>query len=163
MNRFLATAMILAGATALGIGCSHHNVHDTRAVKIGVLTCESVPGSHFSMLVHSSTDFDCVMHHSGMEDRYRAEAGVGLGVDAHWRKTETLRFSVFSTHAGEPRGFLAGRFVGARASATLGVGGGAKVLVGGGDRHLTLKPLALSTNTGVGVSAGLAHLTLEAQ
>ena len=162
MNRFLATAMILAGATALGIGCSHHNVHDTRAVKIGVLTCESVPGSHFSMLVHSSMDFECVIPHAGIQDRYRAQAGVALGVDTHWRKSETLRFSVFATHAGEPAGFLAGRFVGARASATLGVGGGAKVLVGGGERHITLKPIALSTSSGVGVSAGLAHLTLEA-
>lgn len=162
MNRF-SPSILFAMTAALGLGCSHHNVHDTRAVKVGVLTCESVEGSHFSLLVHSSTDYECKIVHSGIQDRYRAQAGIAAGVDSHWRKAETLRFTVFSAHAGEPEGFLAGRFVGARASATLGAGGGAKVLVGGGDRHLTLKPLALSTSTGVGVSAGIAHLTLEAR
>lgn len=146
----------------LTAACSHHNVHDTRGVKVGVLTCRSVPDTSMSLLVHSVTDVECVIEHSGIEDRYKGEAGVALGVDVHWNRDETLRYTVLSTHgATEPKGFLAGRFTGAKVGASLGVGGGLQILVGGGEEHLTLQPLALETTTGLSVHGGLGYLYLE--
>jgi hypothetical protein len=152
----------LCGAVLLAAACSHHNMHETRGVKVGVLTCKNIPDSNFSLLIHSTTDVECTIEHSGIEDKYKGEAGVALGVDLNWNRNETLRYTVFATHgADEPRGFLAGRFTGVKAGASLGMGGGLQVLVGGGKEHITLQPLVLETTTGMSVHGGLGYLYLE--
>ncbi len=56
---------------------------------------------------------------------------------------------------------LAGKYVGATASATAGVGIGAKVLIGAGDKNISLQPIALEANKGFGASAGLGFLYIE--
>ena len=153
---------VLCGAALFAAACSHHNLHNTRGVKVGVLTCNNIPETNFTLLIHSTTDVVCTINHSGIEDRYKGEAGVALGVDLHWNRKETLRYTVFATHgASEPKGFLAGRFTGAKLGASLGVGGGLQVLIGGGKQHLTLNPLALETTTGLSAHGGLGYLYLE--
>jgi hypothetical protein len=152
----------LSGAVLLAAACSHHNVHNTRGAKVGVLTCKNIPDTNFSLLIHSTTDVECTINHSGIEDRYKGEAGVALGVDVHWKRNETLRYTVFAMHgADEPKGFLAGRFTGPKLGASLGAGGGLQVLIGGGKQHITLQPLALETTTGLSVHGGLGYLYLE--
>jgi len=152
----------LGGVVLSVVACSHHNVHETTGVKVGVLVCKSIPDTSMSLLIHSTTDVECTISHSGIEDKYKGEAGVALGVDIHWNRSETLRYTVIATHgADEPKGFLAGRFTGVKAGASLGAGGGLQVLVGGGKQHLTLQPLALETTTGLSVHGGLGYLYLE--
>ncbi len=160
-THFIAT---LCGAALSAVSCSHHNVHETTGVKVGVLICKSIPNTSMTLLIHSTTDVECTINHSGIEDKYKGEAGVALGVDIHWNRNETLRYTVIATHgADEPKGFLAGRFTGVKAGASLGVGGGLQVLVGGGKEHITLQPLALETTTGLSVHGGLGYLYLEAE
>lgn len=152
----------LCGAVLFAVSCTHHNLHETSGVRVGVLTCKSVPGTNVSLLIHSTTDVECTINHSGIEDKYKGEAGIALGVDIHWNRNETLRYTVFATHgAGEPKGFLAGRFTGVKAGASLGAGGGLQLLVGGGESHITLQPLALETHTGLSVHGGVGYLYLE--
>jgi hypothetical protein len=57
---------------------------------------------------------------------------------------------------------LAGRYVGGTLGASAGVGVTASALVGGGAKNVSLQPLALGAQTGVGASGGIGFLNLEA-
>ena len=58
-------------------------------------------------------------------------------------------------------GALAGNFAGATASATVGVGAGANVLIGGSNQSISLQPLSIEGNTGLNVAAGIGAITLH--
>jgi Protein of unknown function (DUF992) len=62
---------------------------------------------------------------------------------------------------GLHRGALAGTYVGINADASLGLGAGAKVLVGGSHRTISLQPLSVSGQVGVNLALGVAGLTLR--
>jgi hypothetical protein len=57
---------------------------------------------------------------------------------------------------------LQGTYRGVEADASLGLGGGAKVLVGGSSDSVSLQPLSLEGETGVNVAIGVAALKLQA-
>jgi hypothetical protein len=57
-------------------------------------------------------------------------------------------------------GALAGSYAGTTASATVGVGLGANVLIGGSNNTIALQPLSIEGNTGLNVAAGIAAITL---
>jgi hypothetical protein len=56
---------------------------------------------------------------------------------------------------------LAGKYVGATGDVSLGLGAGAKVLVGGSHRTVTLQPLSVEGQVGVNLALGVAGLTLR--
>ena len=58
-------------------------------------------------------------------------------------------------------GDLAGSYVGASASATVGVGLGANALVGGSGNTFALQPVSVQGQTGLSVAAGVAGLELR--
>ena len=58
-------------------------------------------------------------------------------------------------------GALAGNYVGAAADASFGIGGGAKVLVGGFQRSFTLQPISLQAQTGVNLAVTVASMKLS--
>ena len=55
----------------------------------------------------------------------------------------------------------AGKYVGATSDVSLGLGAGAKVLVGGSHRTVTLQPLSVEGEVGVNLALGVAGLTLR--
>ena len=159
----LRASGLLAAAALLLAGCSHHNVHQTRGIRVGVLTCRTVPGTGISLFIHSVVDVECEIRHSGIEDHYDGQAGIALGLDLRWERNETTRWTVLAASSAleEPRGFLAGRFVGPKASLTLGGGAGVEVLFGGGERQIALQPIGVQTSTGAGLAGGIGYLYLE--
>ena len=133
-------------------------------IELGILTCKTVPGTARTLLVYSSVETACVFTRAGGGvERYRGESGIGLGIDLNWYRDETMRFVVISATSDLRPGsyLLAGSYVGAEASATLGLGTGAAVLVGGGKRNITLQPVAVATSTGWGLAAGVGYLHLH--
>jgi hypothetical protein len=58
-------------------------------------------------------------------------------------------------------GALAGEFAGATGSATVGVGAGANVLVGGSSRTISLQPVSFEGSTGLNVAAGIGAISLR--
>ncbi len=137
---------------------------DAAGIKLGVLKCHQVKGSGVNLLIHSTVQVNCLFTSISGERQaiYKGETGIGLGIDLNWNKSETIAFTVFgaSTNPGGPHP-LAGKYVGGRASVSLGIGAGVQVLIGGGDGQLTLQPLALESASGFGVAAGLGYLYLE--
>jgi len=132
--------------------------------ELGTLTCKTVPNSGLSLIIHSTEDVTCTFKGSagGAEEHYKGETGVGLGFDVFVNRETTMVYSVMvvNTKAGNHQ--LAGKYFGGGGSATVGAGVGAQALIGGGEKNVSLQPLALSGSTGGGVSGGVTYLYLEA-
>lgn len=159
----LAKLCILAAAAAL-IGISA-NVHAQGGIELGVITCSVIPGSRVNLLIRSTADVECVFNNQGTEEHYVGETGIALGLDLSFKGDEKIAFTVIAVAEDARPGAhaLAGKYVGAEISATVGIGLGLKALVGGGDNNISLQPLALETSTGLGASGGLGFLYLEAK
>ena len=70
---------------------------------------------------------------------------------------------VWAVYADTTRGlgFLAGDYAGASGEATVAVGLGANVLVGGSNRTVALQPLSVQGQVGLNVAVGVANLSLR--
>ncbi|MCU7930500.1 MAG: DUF992 domain-containing protein [Candidatus Thiodiazotropha sp. (ex Codakia rugifera)] len=132
-------------------------------IELGVLTCKSIPGTHSYYVIHHSVGVDCIFNHNHGQESYKGRAGIGFGLDLNWRQTENMAFLVIGgTSDVDPSAHsLTGRYVGAQASATLAVGANVAVLVGGGHKNVSLQPIALGVNTGLGAALGIGYISLD--
>jgi hypothetical protein len=149
---FAALAML----TSL-IGGAH--AQQAQRVQVGVLECRG--GASVGFIVGSVTNLGCVLRADGMpEDRYIAtirKVGLDLGIT----QESALAWGVFAPVARLGQGALSGDYVGAQGSATLGVGVGGNVLVGGSANSIALQPLSVQGQVGVSIAAGLESLELR--
>ena len=139
------------------------NVFAKQGVKLGVIECEVVPGSRVNLLIRSTADVECTFNNQGTIEKYKGETGIALGLDLSFRNNSKIAFTVFaaSDDVTPGAGSLAGKYVGGEVTAAAGVGLGAKALVGGGNDNISLHPLAIETNKGLGLSGGVGFLYLE--
>jgi hypothetical protein len=128
-------------------------------VQVGVLECRG--GASVGFVVGSVTNLGCVLRVDGMpEDRYVAtirKVGLDLGIT----QESALAWGVFAPVARLGPGDLAGNYAGVQGSATLGVGAGGNLLVGGSNNTIALQPLSLQGQVGVSIAAGLESLELR--
>lgn len=133
-------------------------------VKIGTLTIKAIPGSGKNLLIQSSVKVKAVFKdQAGNEEHYIGEMGIKLGVDFSYKTEEKLGYLVFSPSMDYKTGSYAlqGKYFGTEASATVGAGVSAQMLLGGFEDSFTLQPLAIGVNEGVGASLGLGYLYLQ--
>ncbi len=151
-------SLILAGAVAMW-AASFAAASAQDRVRIGVLECRG--GASIGFIVGSVTNLGCVLRADGMpEDRYVAtirKVGVDLGITAE----TALAWAVYAPVAQLGPGDLAGDYAGAQGSASIGVGLGGNVLVGGSANSIALQPLSVQGQVGINVAAGLESLELR--
>jgi len=82
--------------------------------------------------------------------------GLDLGITARG----VMIWAVYAP-TSRPAGALAGSYAGASAEASLLAGVGANVLVGGSDSTIQLQPLAVQSQTGLNIAAGVAGIELH--
>ncbi len=159
LNRAMSVAAALFAAAAL----SGPSRAAEPGIKIGVLRCFKIPDSGYNLLIRSVARVNCRFVTKNGTETYKGETGIGLGIDLEWDEAKSIAFTVFSaTSDTRKESFpLSGRYVGAKASASAGYGVGLQSLVGAGDSHITLQPLAIEETVGVGFAAGLSYLYLE--
>jgi hypothetical protein len=132
----------------------------SQGAKVGVLKCQTsarlglIFGSHQKM--HCRFDPDG----GGPPEDYTGEI-TRLGLDIGFTAGGVMVWAVFAPTNGVPHGALAGNYAGASGSASLGVGVGAKALVGGSHRSIALQPLAVEGQVGVNLALGIAGLKLR--
>ncbi|MCB1743872.1 MAG: DUF992 domain-containing protein [Gammaproteobacteria bacterium] len=166
LNRFplkRSRTAALLGACALGLGLHAASV-SAMPNQAGVLMCKSVPGSRINLIIRSTTDIKCTFEDStGKVVKFKGETGIALGADLTFGKQiEEFGFTVFSANTNESDAHaIAGKYIGGKASASLGIGAGAAVMLGGDNDNFSLQPLALEANTGFGAAAGLGFLYIE--
>ena len=158
MRRFLLVAA--AAVTVLAGSIAGANAQQpVQRVQVGVLECRG--GSSIGFVVGSVTNLGCVLRADGMpEDRYIAtirKVGLDLGIT----QESALAWGVFAPSAQLGLGGLSGNYVGAQGSATLGVGVGGNVLVGGSANSIALQPLSVQGQVGISIAAGLESLELR--
>jgi hypothetical protein len=128
--------------------------------RVGTLNCEIEGG--VGLIIGSSRTVACQFRQSNGEiERYTGTIGkLGLDIGV----TGKTYMSWIVVHAAERRigdGALAGNYVGASASAALGVGLGANALVGGNAKNFGLQPLSAQAGTGLNLAAGVTRLKLQ--
>ena len=133
-------------------------------IQVGIITCTVIPGSRVNLLIRSTADVECVYENQGQTERYIGETGIALGLDLSIKKDEKFAFTVIAASADVQPGAhaLAGKYVGGTLGATAGIGLSASALIGGGEKNVSLQPLALGTSTGIGATGGIGFLYIEA-
>jgi len=128
-------------------------------VRVGTLSCNVAAGWGF--VFGSSKALRCVF--SGGPGRVEHYAGSisKFGVDIGYTQGGVLVWAVLAPSANVARGALSGNYVGATGSATVGVGVGANVLVGGSNRTISLQPVSIEGNTGLNIAAGIGAISLR--
>ena len=128
-------------------------------VEAGVLECR---GSTTSFIVGSVTDLSCMFRPAGGGPPEPYHATIRrAGVDIGFPQQVAVAWGVLAPTARIGRGDLAGGYVGASASATVGVGLGANALVGGSNNTFALQPVSVQGQVGLSVAAGIAGLELR--
>lgn len=157
MNMYAAA--LTAALSILPLGLAAQAQTAPKGVNVGSLTCTVAGGVGF--VFGSSKDLDCILaktdgtaeHYTGTIKKY--------GVDLGFTKQGHVVWLVFAP-GQVAKGALAGDYVGPTASASVGVGAGANVLIGGGNKQVSLQPVSVEGNVGLNVAGGLAEVTLKA-
>ena len=153
-NRLMMTAAML-GAMALAAPAQAA----PHGVNVGTLTCTVASGWGF--VFGSSKDLHCTFRQHDRHAEHYTGSISKFGVDIGYTEGEVLVWGVVAPSSDVRPGTLDGDYVGATASATVGVGLGANVLVGGFDQSFALQPLSVSGNEGLNVAAGIGSISLK--
>jgi hypothetical protein len=127
--------------------------------RTGVLNCDVsggiglIIGSQRSVICTFSPDGGRPEVYTGSISRFGLDIGATAGGNMVW--------VVFAEYAGPRPGVLAGDYIGATGEATIAVGLGANVLVGGSNRQVALQPLSVSGQVGLNLAVGVAGLSLR--
>ena len=154
--RGLIAAVALAAAAFVGAAPANAGY-----VKTGVLTCKVAPG--VGLILGSSKGMSCTFKPDfrGAE-RYGGridKVGIDIGVTGE----TVIVWAVLAAGRGYPVGALAGTYVGASAEASVLVGVGANVLVGGSNRSFALQPISVQGQTGLDLAVAISSLALWAE
>ncbi len=159
--RLMRRSLFLAGMTAASLVASVVNsgAQQQRMVRVGVLECRG--GASVGFVVGSVTHLGCVLRAEGLpEDRYVATIRK-VGLDIGITQETALAWGVFAPVDRLGPGDLSGNYAGAQGSASVGVGLGGNVLVGGSNNSIALQPLSVQGQVGLNIAAGLADLELR--
>jgi hypothetical protein len=154
-SRKSVAAAALLFATVLAAGASADS-----KIELGTLTCSG--GEGVGLILGSKKSYTCTFAYADGRppESYQAtvtKIGLDIGVTG---KTVMVWTVLAATQALDSRP-LAGSYAGAVADASVGIGAGAKVLVGGSKQSITLQPVSVQGQTGVNVAVGVAEMKLR--
>jgi Protein of unknown function (DUF992) len=129
-----------------------------QSVKAGIMTCNVASG--FGFIFGSSRSVNCTFAPNGVVPQHYVGAINKFGVDIGYVEAAVMAWAVLAPTTNPGPGSLAGTYVGATGSASVGVGIGANVLFGGFGNSISLQPLSIEGDKGVNVAGGIAEMTL---
>ncbi len=130
-------------------------------IKAGILTCTVNPG--IGLIVMSTKTMSCTFAPDFRGPEFYSGRITKVGIDVGVTGATVIVWVVLSKTTGFPVGALAGTYGGVSAEATVGVGLGANVLVGGSNRAFALQPLSVQGQVGLDFAVGVTELQLFAQ
>ena len=152
MRRFIGIASTLAFAAIVSPAAAD-------SVETGILECRGVSQQ---FVVASITSLDCLYRPNvgGHVQPYSAmirRAGLDIG----FNQSTVLAWAVFAPTSRPGPGSLNGVYVGGSANATFGIGVGANALWGGSNTTISLQPVSIQAQTGIGAVGGISALELR--
>lgn len=129
-------------------------------VQAGALNCDVSGG--LGLIIGSQKEVTCQFIPADNNSPREVYVGVinKFGLDLGATTQGQMVWNVFAP-TSRPAAALAGDYVGAGAEATVAVGLGANVLVGGSNRTIALQPVSIQGQTGLNVAAGVTELRLR--
>ena len=155
LRRSVMRALVLA-LTAVAVS---PQAAQAQRVRAGVLNCDISGG--LGLIIGSQRTVNCLFTPDipGPQEGYFGTI-TKFGLDLGATVAGSLVWAVYAdTTRG--LGFLAGDYAGASGEATVAVGLGANVLVGGSNRTVALQPLSVQGQVGLNVAVGVANLSLR--
>lgn len=158
MKKLITT--ICAALVAFGIMAAGGVARADGTAILGLLTCTKT-GLGDTYVVFSRIPVACSYQGVGGPQDYTGVSGILLGVDLEIEREAAMVYSVIGGTGVNPGG-LAGTYVGAKASATVGVGPAVQGGLAGAGNGFWLVPLGLGGQVGIGATGGIAYLQIEA-
>lgn len=162
---FSAASLIVAGtavtrAADLSPSYQEQEQDQRNGVKIGYLDCQI--GGGVGYVLGSAKEVDCTFQSTVGKERVDHYSGAirKMGVDLGFTTRGRLVWAVFAPTAGYHHGSLSGLYQGATAEATLGVGIGTNILVGGTSGSIHLQTVSVTGQLGLNVAATGTSVTL---
>lgn len=154
----LAVTMAIAGLLAIPDAASAQSVRSS-GVSAGMLTCNMV--EDHNVIVFTREIFDCTYRTARGETGHYQGTFSKIGADLEYKNAQVLKWLVFAPTSRLGPDAIAGGYFGASAEATAYAGVGARVLLGGSDEQITLQPVSVSGQTGLGAAATLDAFRLS--
>jgi uncharacterized protein DUF992 len=155
MRRASMGALILA----LAAMSFDPEIAQAQRIRTGVLNCDVSAG--LGLIIGSQRSVNCLFTPDlpGPQEGYYGtitKFGLDIGATAGGAM-------VWAVYADTSRGygFLAGEYAGASGEATVAVGLGANVLVGGSNRTVALQPVSIQGQIGLNLALGVASLSIR--
>lgn len=150
----------LFGIAALSLVASVATANaQQRQLQVGVLECSG--GQNVGFVVGSVTELQCAFRADGRRPEPYVATIHRFGLDLGFTQDTGFAWAVYAPTDRLGRGDLAGSYGGVGANASVGVGFGGNLLVGGSSNAYSLQPLSLQGQTGLNVTAGVADLQLR--
>lgn len=144
----------------VGLALSASAVFAGGGVDVGVLTCKLTGVKND--IIYSKEEFACEFKPTKGDVQTYIGQIKSIGVDLSVTKDMTLVWGVLAPSGDvDVAESLKGDYFGGEASVALVAGGGANVLVGGGDKSFTLQPISVTGIRGSGVTVGISEFTLR--
>ena len=157
MFRIGFAAVGIAAAALVTIHATPVRAQPAR-IQVGTLNCTL--SSSVGMVVGSRRNVNCIFRSDNAPDDDYTGTLTRVGVDIGVTTGGVIVWAVFA-NTNRYSGMLAGHYVGATAEASIAVGLGANVLVGGSNSSVALQPLSLQGQVGFDIGAGISELTLR--
>ena len=129
------------------------------AVRAGYLTCHVSSG--WGLIFGSSRSLNCSYAMQPGYTEFYTGSITKFGADIGYLSSAVMIWAVLAPTTNLGQGALAGTYAGATASAAVGVGAGANVLIGGFNHSIALQPVSIEGQNGLNVAAGVAALSLK--
>lgn len=151
----VAASVVAAAASALVVGPADAQ----QRIQVGQLTCSL--SSSVGFVVGSQRNVNCIFKgQPGEPDEAYTGTLNRIGIDIGVTGGGVIIWAVFAD-TNRYAGMLTGKYGGATAEASVAVGLGANVLVGGSHNTVALQPLSLQGQVGLNVGAGISELDLH--
>ncbi|HWW48918.1 MAG TPA: DUF992 domain-containing protein [Xanthobacteraceae bacterium] len=150
---------LILGAAILAASAGSASAHRVSMVKVGVLECRGA--SSVGYVFGSVTHLGCVLRAAGQPREHYVATIRKYGIDLGITEKSALAWAVYAPVSQVGRGDLSGTYAGAQGSASLGIGVGGNVLVGGSANSIALQPLSVQGQVGVNIALGVAELKLR--
>ena len=154
-----ATATLALGLQANAQTTTTTTTTSSAGVNVGSLSCTVAGGVGF--IFGSSKELSCIFSGNDGAGQYYKGSVKKYGIDIGFTKEAHIIWLVFAPGKVES-GALAGDYAGVTASATVGLGVGANILIGGGNKQISLQPISVEGSKGLNVALGVGEITLVA-
>ena len=155
MKKWIASAFFAAAAMFTLSG----EAKAEGGVVLGVLA-SSKTGTGTTYVVHSRNPVECTYEGVGGPQKYTGIDGILFGIDLEIEHKAVMGYLVIGGTMTN-KDSLAGYYVGAKASVTVGLGLAAQAGLVGVGNDIVLVPVGLGGQIGIGATAGIAYANLK--